>query len=213
MPATTLRVAAMNRRYLALTTLLLASAMTPLPTASAAALLVPAPEVTLIEDEATLTHVNLRAGASSSSESGRPVICMQVSAIAELSFETCGTGTGILHNDSTPEMAHFRMKWATNRWSIAQGLIELQACLGFTELQVGKDTPGFSFGSPTTAEPVETAGPEASLSLQWIYPLDLGLEFIGDATFGAAWFEHAPELVTPRDKLAPFGEISAGVGW
>ena len=203
----------MNPRYLALTALLLASGITSLPEARAAALIIPAPELTLIEDEPTLTHVNLRAGASSSSESGRPVICMQVSAIAELSFETCGTGTGLLHHDPTPEMAHFRMKWATNRWSIAQGLIELQAGLGFTELQVGKDTPGFSFGVPTTSEPIETAGPEASLSLQWIYPLDLGFEFVGDATFGAAWLKYAPQLVTPRDKLAPFGEISAGVGW
>ena len=179
----------------------------------AADVLIPVPEVTEVEEEAIVNHVNLRGGAGSSSESGRPVICMQVSATSSFSFESCGTGTGFLHNDPTPEIAHFRMKWATNRWDIDSGLIELQAGLGFAELQVGEDSPGFNFGSPDDLESVSTAGPEASMSLQWLYPLDMGIELIGDATIGAAWFEHAPELIRPRDKLAPFGEISAGVGW
>ena len=138
---------------------------------------------------------------------------MQVSATQSLSVETCGTGAGFLHQDPAPEMAHFRLKWAIERWDILDGVVEVQAGLGFSELQLGKDEPGFTFGSPSSQRAVETAGPEASMSVQWMYPLDLGLELIGDATFGAAWLEHAPELIEAREKLSPFGEISAGVGW
>ena len=181
--------------------------------ALAADALIPVPEARKVEDGAIRNHINLRGGAGSAGESGRPVICMQISATSRLSVESCGTGSGFLHDDPSPEIAHFRLKWATHQWDIPNGRIDLQAGLGFAELQMGEDVPGFSFGGPDGADYASTAGPEASLSLQWLYPLEMGIELIGDATFGAAWFNYAPELIIPREKFAPFGEISAGVGW
>ena len=161
----------------------------------------------------TRNYINMRVGGSSASDNARPVLCMEIAPFFGLSIEACGTGSGFLHRDPASEIAHFRAKYSFAQWHTSNGSIQLQAGVGFAELQVGEDSPGFQFGAPDNDGSVETAGPEASFSAQWLYPLYVGLELVADVNIGAAWFEHAPRLVRPQERFAPFCEFSAGLGW
>jgi hypothetical protein len=164
-------------------------------------------------DSETRNYINMRVGGSSASENARPVLCMEITPFARFSVEACGTGSGFLHRDPASEIAHFRAKYSFSQWHTPNGSIQLQAGFGFAELQVGEDAPGFQFGAPEGEGAVETAGPEASFSAQWLYPLYVGLELVADVNIGAAWFEHAPRLARPQERFAPFCEFSAGLGW
>ena len=158
-------------------------------------------------------YVNLRAGATSGSENGRPNLCGEVTIWSGLSIEGCGTGAGFLHKDPGAEVAHFRAKWSLVGWQVWGTRVHVQPAIGFAELQIGADEPGFRFGSPDTDDAIETAGPEISTSVQWLVPIDFGFELIMDTTAGAAWFQHGPNLVVPQSRFLPFAEVSLGVGW
>ncbi len=157
-------------------------------------------------------RINLRIGADSANENGRPVICMEVRVGWQLSVEGCGTGSGILHHGDGAEMAHFRAKWLVHRGVIAAGQLRLQAGVGFAELQLGDDRPGFSF-TDSGAGNIETAGPEGALSLSWLRPMAGNWEFLVHASAGMAWMPHASDLVLPQDDYQPFVAIELGAGW
>jgi hypothetical protein len=157
-------------------------------------------------------HFNLRIGGASTDGNGRPVICGEVHALARLSFEGCGTGSGFLHHAPGSEMAHFRALWQVRRWSTGRSTIAARAGVGFAELQLGPDDAGFQFGSPTGLRNA-VAGPEGSGSVQLLVPMADGVEAIATATAGLAWFAGADQLITPRDHLQPFASVEVGIGW
>ena len=153
---------------------------------------------------------NLRIGAASSS--ARPELCLELSPIELLSVVACGTGSGFLHKDPAPEIAHFRANVKLMSWETPVGFLQPRVGLGFAELQVGEDSPGFYFAS-TGPTGVETAGPEVNLSLRCLTPLVVGLELVSELNFNAALFVHAPQLVRAHSVLQPSFSVSVGLGF
>lgn len=155
-------------------------------------------------------YVNLRVGASSSS--ARPEVCMEVSPIELLGLEGCGTGSGFLHHDPDPEIAHFRAKLKLTSWNTKIGWVQPRIALGFAELQIGEDDHGFDFFG-TGASGNETAGPELGASVRTLFPVYEGFELIGELAVGAAYFRHAPRLTRPHSPFQPSASFSVGFGW
>ncbi|WP_257462038.1 hypothetical protein [Archangium lipolyticum] len=153
---------------------------------------------------------NLRIGASTSSQ--RPSLCLELSPLEMLSIEGCGTGSGFLHHDPEPEIAHFRSWLKLTSWKTELGWLQPRIGAGIAELQVGQDGAGFSFSGvgPTG---VETAGPEVGASLRLLVPLVGGTELVGEVGMSAAWFRHAPQLVKPQSSFQPSASFSLGVGF
>lgn len=143
---------------------------------------------------------SLRVGASSGDAEGHPSVCLEVSPLSFLSLEGCGTGSGFLHNSSQPELAHFRSKLALGTFQSDRAWFRPQLALGFAELQVAEDEPGFDF-SGTGSNGVETAGPEVGASIKMLVPVNGGFEIVGDLGVGVAYMRHAPRLA--RDPAGP----------
>lgn len=162
-------------------------------------------------DDGSVTEhrVNLRVGASTADDNRRPAICAEVGVAWGISIEGCGTGSGFLHRDDGGEMAHFRAK----KILATRGAVALAAGLGFAELEVGRDDPGFDFGTPDSREPTAVAGPDAALSARYLAPLGRGFELIANMALGVAYFQHAPELAVPQRRTQPYASFEIGVGW
>ncbi|QSQ19789.1 hypothetical protein JY651_31460 [Pyxidicoccus parkwayensis] len=157
--------------------------------------------------------VNLRVGGSTANDNRRPELCLELSPVSFLSVEGCGTGSGFLHGDPEPEVAHFRaklrlMSFDSEQWGTFQPFL----AGGMAEAQVGEDDPGFQFGG-TDARGVSTAGPEMGVGLRYLFPLASGFELVGDFNLGMAWLPHGPELVKPQDTWLPSASLSFGVGF
>lgn len=158
-------------------------------------------------------YINLRVGGSTANANRRPELCLEISPVAFLSVEGCGTGSGFLHGDPEPEVAHFRAKlrlvsFDSEKWGTLQPFL----AGGMAEAQVGEDDPGFQF-SGTDARHVSTAGPELGAGLRYLRPLTSGLELVGDFNLGMAWLPHGPELVKPQDTWLPSASLTFGVGF
>lgn len=159
-----------------------------------------------------VNRINLRVGNASTDTNGRPTICLDVRVYGRFGVESCGTGQAILHNDPGNEMAHFRATYSIADRSLWKGTLHARGGLGFAEMQVGVDHPGFNFGSPD-ADRGSVAGPEASLSAQWLLPLYKGFDFVVTGTAGLAYFARADELATTKSDVQGFASIEAGIGW
>ena len=157
-------------------------------------------------------RLNLRVGASSSELNGRPTICMDVKIAWGFDVESCGTGQAIIHNDPGQEMAHFRVNYALLSRGVGRGTLLGRAGIGFAEMQVGKDNPGFVFGRPD-ADRGSLAGPETSISAQWLVPMYKSLDFVVTGTAGVAYFANAKQLVIGQNEVQGFVSIDAGIGW
>jgi hypothetical protein len=157
------------------------------------------------------TYVNLRAGLGSSSGVRRPEICGEIAPFAFLSVEGCGTGSGFLHRDPDPELAHFRARLRLASVSVGPLWLEPVVGAGFAELQVGEDAPGFRFTDAGSG--VATAGPEIGAALKAVLPLSGGFEAVGVLTLDVAWISHAPELLRPMRRFQPSLGLTAGVGF
>lgn len=155
-------------------------------------------------------YVNLRGGATSSSR--HPEICLDVSPIELISLEACGTGSGFLHRDADPEIAHFRANVRLYSWRTPVGQVEPRASLGIGEIQIGEDDPGFQF-SGVGPRAVETAGPEAGLSVRTLFPVGAGFELVGSLNLNLLWSPHAPQLAMPGSVLTPSVSLTLGVGF
>ncbi|WP_148282408.1 hypothetical protein [Corallococcus coralloides] len=161
-------------------------------------------------DEPPRNYGNLRAGASTSGR--RPSICLELSPLARLGVEACGTGSGFLHRDPEPEIAHFRANLTLTSFKTRLGWLQPRLSAGFAELQIGEDSSGFDFGGsgPTG---VETAGPEVGASLRALLPISSGFEFVGELGFSAAYFNAAPQLIRPQARFQPSASFTLGVGF
>lgn len=156
-------------------------------------------------------HVNLRVGLASSDAVNRPTVCLEVVALWSTSVEGCGTGSGILHDEVGRQMAHFRLNLPARRDRFAGGWSAVRAGLGFAELEVGPDRPGFDFGDPD--QPNSVAGPDAAISVQWIRSLGGGIELVATGTLGVAWFAGADRLIRPQAEAQPYVAFEIGAGW
>ena len=160
-----------------------------------------------------VNRINMRVGAATSDSTGRPTICLDVRIWSGLGVESCGTGQGVIHDEVGSELAHFRGTWSLLSKTTSTGTGRLRGGLGWAELQVGVDHPGFHFGSPDQVDRGSVAGPEATLQGQWMVPLGAGVEAIVSFTAGVAVFASADELITPKDNVQPFASVEIGVGW
>lgn len=170
------------------------------------------PRVDANVDRAPRNYGNFRTGYSSGTMNGRPDLCLELAPVAFVSIEGCGTGSGFLHNDPEPELAHFAAKLRIASVRTRIGWVEPQVGLGFAELQVGKDDPGFQFGG-VGPNGVETAGAELSLAARLLIPVGRGFEVIADLRLSLAYLPYAPDLVVPKDSLLPSIGASVGVGF
>ncbi len=157
--------------------------------------------------------INLRLGSATSDSTGRPTICVDVSVVRGFGIESCGTGQGIIHDESGTELAHFRATYTLATHVTSSGTGRLRGGLGWSELQVGVDHPGFHFGEPDSVERGSVAGPEAALQAQWLVPLKADLEAVISFTGGVAMFAKADELIVPQSNVQPFVSAEIGLGW
>lgn len=164
-------------------------------------------------DGPAVNRLNMRVGSSTSDSTGRPTICVDVRVWSGLGVESCGTGQGVIHDEPGTELAHFRGTWSLLSTTTSTGTGRIRGGLGWAELQVGVDHPGFHFGSPDQIERGSVAGPEATLQGQWMVPLGAGVEAIASFTAGVAVFASADELIVPEDNVQPFASVEIGVGW
>jgi hypothetical protein len=161
----------------------------------------------------TPNRINLRLGNATSDSTGRPVICLDVRIWAGLGVESCGTGQGIIHDQAGTELAHFRATWSVYERATNAGTGRVRGGIGWAELQVGVDHPGFHFGDPDQVDRGSVAGPEASVQGQWLVPLGKGVEAVASVTAGLAMFANADKLVTPQSNVQPFASFELGLGW
>lgn len=157
-------------------------------------------------------RLDFRAGLASSDD-GRPTMCLEVRALWRASVEGCGTGSGFLYASAGREIAHFRVNVPFVRRAAFGGGLVLRGGAGFAELEVGPDAPGFQFGDPSAADRGAVAGPDGSLSAQWLRPLSGRFQLVGTATLGLAWFAGADRLVVPQGHFQPYASLELGVGW
>lgn len=167
------------------------------------------------ESEAPRTYVSFRVGAATSAT--RPQLCLGVSPLEMVALEGCGTGGGFLHNEPGTDITHFRGKVRLTSVELDTGegtsaWVEPWLGVGFAELEVGADTPGFSFEGASPGR-VSTAGPDVGASLRGTVPLAAGFEVIGEVGVGLAFFAYAPLLVVPQDPLQPQASVNLGLGW
>lgn len=157
-------------------------------------------------------RVNVRLGKSSADTDGRPSICVDVRVYWRFGVETCGTGQAIIHNDPGQEMMHIRANYTIADRSLWKGTLNARGGIGFAELQIGPDDPGFSFNHAAT-NGNSTAGPEAAFSAQWLLPLYKKIDFVMTATAGVAYFAGAPDLSASKTEMQGFASLEAGIGW
>lgn len=165
-----------------------------------------------ITPEPIRNYVNFRVGASGSTMEDRLNMCLEVAPAHIFSIEACGSGSGFLYEDPTPALTHFRTLWSLHAWHYEGSQIRPRLGLGFTELAVDEDKPGFFF-TGTDPDGIETAGPEAMLALQVLHPLAAGWKLVADMNIGLAYLAHAPDLIRPMDPWQPFGAMTFGIGW
>ncbi|SEK78651.1 hypothetical protein SAMN05444354_102341 [Stigmatella aurantiaca] len=170
----------------------------------------PAGTVEGAREEPPRNYGNLRAGASTSGR--RPSICLELSPLARLGLEACGTGSGFLHHDPEPTLTHFRANLTLTSWKTRLGWLQPRLSAGFAELQVGEDGAGFDF-SDTGPTGVETAGPELGASVRALFPLSSRLELVGELGVSAAYFRAAPSLIKPQNRFQPSASFTLGVGF
>jgi hypothetical protein len=170
----------------------------------------PATTVEATRDTPPRNYGNLRIGASTSSR--RPTLCLELSPVDLLGVEACGNGSGFLHHEAEPELAHFRAHFKLTSWKTPLGWLQPRLSAGFAELQVGEDGSGFDF-TGTGPTGVETAGPEVGASLRALFPVGLGVELVGELGLSAAYFRYAPELLRPQATLQPNASFTLGVGF
>ena len=147
-------------------------------------------------------------------DSQHPFLCGEVTPLSWLSFEGCGTGSGLLHQGTEPEMAHFRTRGRI--WGADHQRTELDLLVGagFAEIQVAEDAHGFKFGKARSDDQVEAAGPEVSLSAKGRVWVDKGgrTYVTADLNAGLAIIPAAPVVTGGGNAALPFAAFTVGFG-
>ncbi|MEZ4241458.1 MAG: hypothetical protein R3F59_35970 [Myxococcota bacterium] len=160
--------------------------------------------------------LELRVGADRVDELRHPVVCAEGAPLSWLSFEACGTGAGIWHDDAeATDMAHFRARGRVAGATSGRGTLDALVGAGFLEVQrTARDAPGFRFGRAREPDQVEAAGPELSATVKGRWFVDPGARTFLTADFnvGAAVVPAAP-TVMGTGPVIPFALLSVGVGF
>lgn len=159
--------------------------------------------------------LDLRVGIDRA-DARHPFLCAEIAPLGWLSVEGCGTGAGFLHQDpSFPDMAHFRARARTATATTGRASVDLLVGAGFAEVQRTADQPGFLFGQARSSDPVEAAGPEASLSLKGRYWVDpAGKTYAtADLNAGVAAIPAAPQVIGSGGPIVPFASFTFGFGF
>jgi len=147
---------------------------------------------------------------------GHPFICAEAAPLKWLSVEGCGTGSGFLHHDPDySDMAHFRARGRVFNTGEGRTSADVLVGLGFAEVQTTADEAGFKFGKATEPDPIEAAGPEASVSIKGRLWLDGGgrTYATADLNAGAAVIAAAPEVLGQEGPVVPFAALTVGLGF
>lgn len=157
---------------------------------------------------------DMRVGVDRMDQS-HPYICGELTPLGWLSIEGCGTGSGFLHHGDEPEMAHFRTRIRAVGIDKGRAELDLLVGAGFAEVQRTADRAGFKFGPATEPDPIEAAGPEASIGAKSRLWLDNGGKTYvsGDLTAGAAVIPGAPEVMGRGGPVVPFAALTFGLGF
>ncbi|GEM_PF-2788820 len=156
-------------------------------------------------------YFNFRVG-SAVTAAGRAQMCMEVSPHSRIGIEACGTGATWFHQDDVADVMHLRALFRIDSYATPIGYVQPRVGLGVAEMAVGADDSGLYFGS-TGPRGVETAGPEATASLRLLTPIYEGFELITNIDATVGYFKHAPDLVKPRDAIAPGLMATLGFGF
>lgn len=160
--------------------------------------------------------LDLRMAASGPAGSGdleHPYLCLAGLPHRRILLEGCGNGSGFLHHDPAPELAHLRGMAVLLERSRGRLDLGVLAGAGLAELQVGADEAGFKTGAARSEDQVEAAGPELSAGLKgrlWVLP---GAYVVGDLNVGAAHLPAAPAILGHGGPVVPFGTLGLGLGF
>jgi hypothetical protein len=157
----------------------------------------------------------MRVGADRVDDLRHPFLCAEGTPLPWLSIEGCGNGAGFLHKDEGLDFAHFRTKARLLGATSGRGTLDLLAGAGFAEIQRTSDQPGFKFGKPQEAAPVEAAGPELSMSLKGRFYADPGARtyLSADLNAGVAAIPGAPQVLGQGGPVLPFAAFTVGLGF
>lgn len=156
--------------------------------------------------------LDLRVGADTAGSLEAPQVCMEGYPIAWLSVEACGNGSGIWRQNVGTDVAHFRTRVRALHSQNGRLEAELLPGIGFTEVQVGEDRAGFLFGQARSADQVEAAGAEASLSAKVRVWVDRAY-FVVDVNAGAAIIPAQPVVTGATGPVLGFGAVTVGAGF
>lgn len=156
----------------------------------------------------------LRVGVDRADQQ-HPFLCAEGTPVSWLSIEACGTGSGFLHRDEDPDMAHFRAKGRVIGAKAGRGTIDWLVGGGFAEVQRTADEPGFRFGPARDPDQVEAAGPEVSTSLKGRFYVDPGARtyVTADLNAGIAAIPGAPTVMGTGGPIVPFAALTVGLGF
>lgn len=165
-------------------------------------------------DQQPQNYINFRAGVGSNSSASHPIMCLELAAPAVFALEACGSGRGFLYNQPGRELSHFHSKWKIKHFRVERQWLIPELALGFAELEVGHDRPGFRFSrNNLNAQKTSAAGPELATSLKWLQVLPKNFEVLGTLAGGLAWIPAAPVLISTPSMWQPFVGLSLGFGW
>jgi len=139
-------------------------------------------------------------------------MCLEIAASRWVSFESCGTGAGFLYPASGADLAHFRFKAPLGAWHTPIGWLVPQVHAGFAELEIAGDQPGFRF-TGTGSQGVETAGPEAGVSLRLVQETQGSFELITELLINTVWLPYADQLKIPQPTLQTATTLNVGLAW
>lgn len=161
-------------------------------------------------DKPPRTYVSLAVGASTGSRGA--IICAEVAPLSFLSISGCGNGSGFLHHDAAPDISHWRLNFTPTSFKAKFVWLEPRIQAGFAEVQVGEDTPGFTF-SGTNETRTSTSGAELGASLRGRMPLRSGFEMTGELGASVGYFPYGPVLVRPQSAWIPSVAFTLGIGF
>ncbi|MBA2319965.1 MAG: hypothetical protein H0V89_02315 [Deltaproteobacteria bacterium] len=144
-----------------------------------------------------------------------PTVCVEGYPTSWLSFEACGNGSGYWHDAPAPDFLHLRARTRVAGVQAGRSSLDLVVGAGLAEIQSTADRPGFVLGVPTDPEPVEAAGPEASLTLRgrhWVDPA-ARLYTTAGLDAGAAAIAGAPRVLGTAGQIVPFVQLTVGLGF
>ncbi len=151
--------------------------------------------------------LSMQRGAPSSA-----YMCGEWSVLGGWSVLGCGSGSGVMYRPlpNETDLTHFRTQYTAPLFPAALPSLEVGPGVGLAEVQRGADESGFRFDPERDDPPLEAAGPEAALEVEWASRERAGpFESVRvklDA--GVAWIPGAPVVVETSSEVVPFSTLT-----